>query len=165
FGQQPRTRESLQDFKTSRLLPGATLLDVKRFAGHSHWQNVKHTKEANDRAKARTLSFVKAGGGVRDPKLNEHLAAVLAEAKANSVPSSTLQRVLNAENTTDPYIIEVQAQGGLFILIESCAYPVNPERQRLSSIVKRYGLDIFKLKCEMESSQEAALISVSNNYY
>ncbi|TPP65847.1 hypothetical protein FGIG_12653 [Fasciola gigantica] len=122
-------------------------LGDRRFAGHAHWQNVKHTKDANDKLKSKASSYyyravqiaVKAGGGNRDPKLNQHLAAVLAEAKANSVPSSTLQRALKAENTTDPYLVEVQAQGGLFILIESCAYPITPERQRLASVVKKYG--------------------------
>ncbi|KAF8568753.1 hypothetical protein P879_09157 [Paragonimus westermani] len=87
------------------------------------------------------LSFL-AGNGSRDPKLNSHLAAVLAEAKANSVPLSTLEKAIKSEDTTDPYLIEVQAQGGLFVLVESCAKSVNGERQRLASLVKKYGCSV-----------------------
>ncbi|TGZ73515.1 hypothetical protein CRM22_001474 [Opisthorchis felineus] len=128
----------------------AIFTEARRFAGHSHWQNVRHTKEARDKQKAKTAQLyiravnnaIKAGGGIRDPKLNSHLASVLAEAKANSVPLSTLERFIKAEFTTDPYFIEVQAPGGLFILIESCAKSVNAERHQIAGLVKRYGCSL-----------------------
>lgn len=121
-----------------------------RLAGHSHWQNVRHTKAANDKLKSKASQYylravasaIKAGHGSRDPKLNSHLAAVFAEAKANSVPLSTLEKAMKSEETTDPYVIEVQAPGGLFVLIESCARSMTSERQRLASIVKKYGCSI-----------------------
>ncbi|OON15666.1 DNA-binding regulatory protein, YebC/PmpR family [Opisthorchis viverrini] len=128
----------------------ASFTEARRFAGHSHWQNVRHTKEARDKQKSKAAQIyiravnnaIKAGGGIRDPKLNSQLASVLAEAKANSVPLSTLERFMKAEFTTDPYFIEVQAPGGLFILIESCAKSVNAERHQIAGIVKRYGCSI-----------------------
>ncbi|KAF6767890.1 hypothetical protein AHF37_09236, partial [Paragonimus kellicotti] len=129
---------------------GYYCVQPSRSAGHSHWQNVRHTKEAKDKLKSKASQYylravaaaIKAGNGLRDPKLNSHLAAVLAEAKANSVPLSTLERALKSEDTTDPYLLEVQAQGGLFVLIESCAKSVNNERQRLASLVKKYGCSV-----------------------
>lgn len=30
---------------------------IVRHAGHSHWQNIKHTKEANDRRKCQQFQF------------------------------------------------------------------------------------------------------------
>ncbi|CAL8082846.1 unnamed protein product [Calicophoron daubneyi] len=132
----------------SEILPCAHLIiQPSRFAGHAHWQNVRHTKEAKDKIKSQNaLSFqraarkaVKMGGGIRDPKLNSYLASVIAQAKANSVPLAVLERVLKAEDTVDPYLVEFQAPGGLFVLIETCAKPINVERQRLLSLVKKYG--------------------------
>lgn len=132
---------------TLRPIYPASVFQPKRHAGHSHWQNVRHTKEAKDKIKAANAQYyrfavmtaIRAGGGIRDPKLNKYLADVLAQAKAHSVPFSTLERVINADDTTDPYVVELQALGGLFILVESCAKPVQPEIQRLRSLAKKYG--------------------------
>ncbi|XP_018645197.1 hypothetical protein Smp_098090 [Schistosoma mansoni] len=123
---------------------------IKRFAGHAHWQNVKHIKEAGDREKAQNaLYYVKAvqraireGGGIRDPKKNSKLAAVLAEAKSKAVPFSTLEKQLNTDNEIEPYIIEIKAPGGLFVIVESRAKHVASERQRVCSIVKKYGFSL-----------------------
>ncbi|CAH8650674.1 unnamed protein product [Schistosoma mattheei] len=45
---------------------------IKRFAGHAHWQNVKHIKEAGDREKAQTaLYYIKAAQkAVREVELS-----------------------------------------------------------------------------------------------
>ncbi|THD19342.1 Coiled-coil domain-containing protein 44 [Fasciola hepatica] len=127
----------------------------RRFAGHSHWQNVKHTKDANDKLKSKASSYYYRAVQIA--------VKVLAEAKANSVPSSTLQRALKAENTTDPYLVEVQAQGGLFILIESCAYPITPERQHLASVVKKYGCSVSPAigRISKEFFEHVGLVSVA----
>ncbi|VDP68580.1 unnamed protein product [Schistosoma mattheei] len=81
---------------------------IKRFAGHAHWQNVKHIKEAGDREKAQTaLYYIKAAQkavrGIRDPKKNSKLAAVLAEAKTKSVPYSTFEKLLSTDNQIEPF--------------------------------------------------------------
>ncbi|CAH8874013.1 unnamed protein product [Trichobilharzia szidati] len=122
----------------------------KRFAGHSHWQNVRHIKEAGDREKSKNAIYyiravqtaIRSGGGIRDPKLNTKLAAVLAEAKSKAVPFSTLEKQLNADNVTDPYLIELKAPGGLFVIVESRAKQVQSERQRIASLIKRYGCSV-----------------------
>ncbi|RTG84122.1 translational activator of cytochrome c oxidase 1 [Schistosoma bovis] len=123
---------------------------IKRFAGHAHWQNVKHIKEAGDREKAQTaLYYIKAaqkairdGGGIRDPKKNSKLATVLAEAKTKSVPYSTFDKLLSTDNQIEPYIIEIKAPGGLFVIVESRAKHVANERQRVCSIAKKYGFSL-----------------------
>ncbi|CAH8589420.1 unnamed protein product [Dicrocoelium dendriticum] len=121
-----------------------------RSAGHAHWQNVKKTKEAGDKLKSRTAQhYVKAisvaiknGGGIRDPRLNSQLASVLAEAKANSVPSSTLERALKAEPAGIPYLLEIIAPGGLFVLVKGLTKSVPSERHKLTAIVKRFGCTV-----------------------
>ncbi|VDK32120.1 unnamed protein product [Taenia asiatica] len=121
-----------------------------RSAGHSHWQNVRHTKEAKDRERARVTSnfliqidaAIKLSGGVRDPKLNSRLASVIADAKSKNVPMDTINKRLSAQDMVDPYIIEIQAPGGVFALIETRCKSVKGARDKVQGIAKKYG---FKL--------------------
>uniref|UniRef100_A0A095A043 Translational activator of cytochrome c oxidase 1 n=1 Tax=Schistosoma haematobium TaxID=6185 RepID=A0A095A043_SCHHA len=85
------------------------------------------------------------GGGIRDPKKNSKLAAVLAEAKTKSVPFSTFDKLLSTDNQIEPYIIEIKAPGGLFVIVESRAKHVANERQRVCSIAKKYGKQLSDL--------------------
>ncbi|KAH6939070.1 hypothetical protein HPB50_015712 [Hyalomma asiaticum] len=70
--------------------------ESRRYAGHSHWQNIRHIKEAKD---AHRMSMtdkhmrliavaVKAGGGSTDPKLNRTLANAIEGAKRTQVVSN-----------------------------------------------------------------------------
>ena len=61
-------------------------------SGHSKWNNIKRKKEKTDGARAKVFTkigreiavAVKEGGG--NPASNSKLAALIAKAKANSVP-------------------------------------------------------------------------------
>ncbi|VDQ14110.1 unnamed protein product [Trichobilharzia regenti] len=77
----------------------------KRFAGHSHWQNVRHIKEAGDREKSKNaIYYIRA--------VQSAIRTVLAEAKSKAVPFSTLEKQLSADNVIEPYLIELKAPGG-----------------------------------------------------
>ncbi|CDS37176.1 translational activator of cytochrome c oxidase [Echinococcus multilocularis] len=123
-----------------------------RSAGHSHWQNIRHTKEAKDRERARVTSnfllqidaAIKLGGGERDPKHNGRLASVIADAKSKNVPMDTINRRLSAHDMVDPYIIEIQAPGGIFALIETRCKAVKPTRDKVQGIVKKYGFKVSR---------------------
>ncbi|VDP48862.1 unnamed protein product [Schistosoma margrebowiei] len=58
---------------------------IKRFAGHAHWQNVKHIKEAGDREKSQTaLYYVKAAQkAIRADKFFDHIGLVTVSAKSS----------------------------------------------------------------------------------
>ena len=66
-------------------------------SGHSKFANIKHKKEKNDAAKGKIFTIigreiavaVKEGGP--DPSNNFKLAQVIAKAKANNVPNSTIE--------------------------------------------------------------------------
>ncbi|VDM21963.1 unnamed protein product [Hydatigera taeniaeformis] len=123
-----------------------------RFAGHSHWQNVRHTKEAKDKERARITSnfllqidaAIKHSGGVRDPKLNNRLASVIADAKSKNVPMDTINRRLSAQDIVDPYIIEIQAPGGIFALIETRFKSVKSARDKVQGIAKKNSFKVSK---------------------
>ncbi|VDD82216.1 unnamed protein product [Mesocestoides corti] len=121
-------------------------------AGHSHWQNVRHTKEAKDKERVRVTTTVlyqidaaiKSCGGIRDPKLNSKLAAVIADAKSKNVPMETINRRLSAQDITDPYVIEIQAPGGIFSLVETRCKSVKSTRDKVQAIAKKYGFKVTK---------------------
>ena len=67
-------------------------------SGHSKFANIKHKKEKNDAAKGKIFTMigreiavaVKDGGP--DPSNNFKLAQVIAKAKANNMPTDTIER-------------------------------------------------------------------------
>ena len=69
-------------------------------SGHSKWNNIKRKKEKTDGARAKVFTkigreiavAVKEGGG--NPASNSKLAALIAKAKANSVPNDNIQRII-----------------------------------------------------------------------
>lgn len=62
-------------WRSSLTMTAVTMITApKRFAGHAHWQNVKHTKDANDKEKARLSShYVRA---VQDAVKSNHLPSL-----------------------------------------------------------------------------------------
>lgn len=67
--------------------------------GHSHWQNIKDTKEKHDRTRAKAIGtllnkakhYLKYG---TDLKLNKDLAAIQKEFKAQSLPLETFEKYI-----------------------------------------------------------------------
>lgn len=70
--------------------------ESRRYAGHSHWQNIRHIKAAKDAHKMSMTDkymriievAVKSGGGSTDPKLNRALAHAIENAKKTQVVSN-----------------------------------------------------------------------------
>jgi len=105
-------------------------LESRRFAGHSHWQNVRHIKAAKDANKAQqTEKFVRlievavttAGGP--DPKLNRTLAHAIENAKrtqvvTNAAIEAAIKRAVNgpqAKNTKS-LVYEFVGEHGVLIV-------------------------------------------------
>ncbi len=69
-------------------------------SGHSKWANIKHKKEAADKAKGKSFSrigkeiMVAAKMGGADPDANPRLRAALASAKAVNMPASNVERAI-----------------------------------------------------------------------
>ncbi|KAM7542342.1 hypothetical protein Aperf_G00000010400 [Anoplocephala perfoliata] len=123
-----------------------------RFAGHSHWQNVRHIKEAKDKERVRVTtnfmmqidSAIKSSGGVRDPKRNSKLASIIADARSKNVPMDTINRRLAAQDTVDPYVIEIQAPGGVFALIETRCKNAKSTKDKIQALAKKYGFKVSR---------------------
>lgn len=110
---------------------------VKRYAGHSKWQNIKHIKGAKDAERSQTFTkigrFMKVavagkytviivkmliyysfseGNGSIDPKLNLKLSQVIDQARRANMPTATIQSILKScqsdKSQARAHIIEIK---------------------------------------------------------
>ncbi|ESO00003.1 hypothetical protein HELRODRAFT_83543, partial [Helobdella robusta] len=114
-------------------------------AGHSHWKNIKETKELKDAQKQKTFSLVirkikiaVQGNGSTNPKLNSFLAKVLEEAKAKDIPSSTINTALQRFKGPQ-FFVEGRALSGCSVIVESFSDKPKWFRQSVQHILKTYG--------------------------
>ncbi|XP_018025175.2 probable transcriptional regulatory protein FMG_0893 [Hyalella azteca] len=121
----------------------------KRFAGHSKWQNIKHTKESKDLQRSRLFSKITMSirlalkDGSADPISNNKLAAALDLARKNNMPNATINNVIEKSqksmiNAKEHYIA-FRGPDGLCLFI--CVFTDNIRRPKsfIGAVVKKYG--------------------------
>ncbi|XP_011497073.1 PREDICTED: translational activator of cytochrome c oxidase 1 [Ceratosolen solmsi marchali] len=99
--------------------------EIKRFAGHSKWANIKRTKMQTDLKKSQliqmTLKKIKYAVDINkntDPDKNIMLARAIAEAKRNSIPAATITNALkNLTISLNQNSVTYISRGPLNILI------------------------------------------------
>ena len=114
-------------------------------SGHSKWNNIKRKKEKTDGARAKVFTkigreiavAVKEGGG--NPASNSKLAALIAKAKANSVPNDNIQRIIKRAEGGDKTEYEAityegYGPGGVAVIVEA----LTDNRQRTAPEVRHY---------------------------
>ena len=112
-------------------------------SGHSKWNNIKRKKEKTDGARAKVFTkigreiavAVKEGGG--NPASNSKLAALIAKAKANSVPNDNIQRIIKKAEGGDKTEYEAityegYGPGGVAVIVEA----LTDNRQRTAPEVR-----------------------------
>ncbi|MCG2840728.1 YebC/PmpR family DNA-binding transcriptional regulator [Sandaracinobacter sp. RS1-74] len=99
-------------------------------AGHSKFKNIMHRKGAQDAKRSKLFSKLAreittaAKGGNTDPNFNPRLRAVIATAKANSMPKDNIDRALKkAEGGDAENYEEIRYEGfgpgGVSIIVEA----------------------------------------------
>jgi len=99
-------------------------------AGHSKFKNIMHRKGAQDKKRSRLFSKLareittSAKIGNSDPAFNPRLRAVIATAKANSMPKDNIERALKkAEGNDAENYEEIRYEGfgpgGVAIIVEA----------------------------------------------
>ncbi len=88
-------------------------------SGHSKWHTIKHKKGAADAKRGKIFTRIikeltvaaRAGGG--DPDTNPRLRTIIAEAKANNMPSENIKRAIRRGTGEEPGVSyeEVQYEG------------------------------------------------------
>ncbi|MFN7173956.1 MAG: YebC/PmpR family DNA-binding transcriptional regulator [Thermaurantiacus tibetensis] len=99
-------------------------------AGHSKFKNIMYRKGAQDAKRSRLFSKLAreittaAKGGNPDPAFNPRLRAVIATAKANSMPKENIERALrkaegNEAETYEEIRYEGFGPGGVALIVEA----------------------------------------------
>ena len=114
-------------------------------SGHSKWNNIKRKKEKTDGARAKVFTkigreiavAVKEGGG--NPASNSKLAALIAKAKANSVPNDNIQRIIKRAEGGDKTEYEAMTYegygpGGIAVMVET----LTDNRNRTAANMRHY---------------------------
>ena len=99
-------------------------------SGHSKWANIKHKKEAADKAKGKMFSrvgkeiMVAAKNGGADPTSNPALRSALAAAKAVNMPNANIERAIKkgigelGDVVFEEIVYEGYAAGGVAVIVD-----------------------------------------------
>jgi len=120
-------------------------------SGHSKWANIKHKKEANDRAKGNvfakisriiTISVLESGG-VTDPNSNFKLRLAIEKARACNMPKENIDRAINKAVGPDKsqlkeVIYEGFAPYGVSLIISVTTDNQNRTLSEVRNILERF---------------------------
>lgn len=126
---------------------------IKRWAGHSKWQNIKATKEAADAVKAKYITVlsrklpaaIRDGGGSADPDKNLMVKALLNDAKANNIPKESIEKIIKrAIGTKDgkPNYLCVRGPKNLLFTVEVVTHSISKTKFDLVAIAKKFNFQV-----------------------
>ena len=142
-------------------------------SGHSKWNNIKRKKEKTDGARAKIFTkigreiavAVKEGGA--NPAANSKLAALIAKAKANSVPNDNIQRIIKrAEggDKTEYEAITYEGHGpsGVAVIVETMTDNRNRTAGNIRHHFDKYGGSLGVNGCVSWAFDKKGVIVIDN---
>jgi YebC/PmpR family DNA-binding regulatory protein len=120
-------------------------------SGHSKWHTIKHKKGAADAKRGKIFSRIikeltvaaRAGGG--DPDTNPRLRTIVAEAKANNMPSDNIKRAIRRGTGEEPGVSYEEAQyegygpGGAAVIVDVLTDNKNRTVGEIRHLLTKYG--------------------------
>ena len=118
---------------------------------HSKWHTIKHKKGAADAKRGKLFTRIikeltiaaRNGGG--DPDTNPRLRTIIAEAKANNMPSDNIKRAIRRGTGEEPGVSYEEAQyegygpGGAAVIIDVLTDNKNRTVGELRHMLTKYG--------------------------
>lgn len=125
-------------------------LTTKRFAGHSKWQNIRHTKAAKDAEKAtviqrfaRMTRLAIQEGGSPNPDLNSYLRTVLDQAVKANVPMETMKNQIKKFNANDAqlkrHFLEIKSLNRIFYIVEVYTENLTGLKHNINTALRKTG--------------------------
>jgi YebC/PmpR family DNA-binding regulatory protein len=120
-------------------------------SGHSKWHTIKHKKGAADAKRGKIFTRIikeltvaaRAGGG--DADSNPRLRTIIAEAKANNMPSENIKRAIRRGTGEEPGVSYEEAQyegygpGGAAVIMDVLTDNRNRTVGELRHLLTKYG--------------------------
>ena len=142
-------------------------------SGHSKWNNIKRKKEKTDGARAKVFTkigreiavAVKEGGG--NPASNSKLAALIAKAKANSVPNDNIQRIIKRAEGGDKTEYEAityegYGPGGVAVIVETMTDNRNRTAGSMRHHFDKFGGNLGATGCVSWSFDKKGVLVIDN---
>jgi YebC/PmpR family DNA-binding regulatory protein len=120
-------------------------------SGHSKWHTIKHKKGAADAKRGKLFTriikelTVAARNGGGDADTNPRLRTIIAEAKANNMPSDNIKRAIRRGTGEEPGVSYEEAQyegygpGGAAVIIDVLTDNKNRTVGELRHMLTKYG--------------------------
>lgn len=118
-------------------------------SGHSHFATIRRTKETKDAARGKIFSrhakaiaiAIKLGGNA-DPDMNSRLHFAIDQAKADNMPKSNIDRILEKASEAgnlDEITYEGFGPGGTMVLVETATDNRNRTAQEMKGLFDKNG--------------------------
>ncbi len=118
-------------------------------SGHSHFATIKRQKEAKDQARGKIFSrhskaialAIKAGGSA-DPELNSRLRFAIEQAKADNMPKTNIERILQrSQEMGDLEEVTYEGYGpfGVGVIVDAVTNNRNRTAQEIKNLFERVG--------------------------
>ncbi|XP_076659462.1 putative transcriptional regulatory protein TTE1135 [Halictus rubicundus] len=125
------------------------LQESRKYAGHSKWQNIKHTKEEQDAARSnifRSLTVkmraVIQETGISDPSKNPKLSQLVEQARKANMPVATLnnffEKIKNSKQNAKHEIILLRCPGGAILVVHMLTDHLTKTKLEIFSKLKRH---------------------------
>src|SRR5919112_4492290 len=120
-------------------------------SGHSKWHTIKHKKGAADAKRGKIFTriikelTVAARNGGGDPDMNPRLRSVIADAKAENMPSDNIKRAIRRGTGEEPGVSYEEAQyeaygpGGAAVIMDVLTDNKNRTVGELRHMLTKYG--------------------------
>lgn len=119
----------------------------RTMAGHSHWQNIRHTKAAADAKKQAIIGTyqIQLKGAIHeggpDPEKNSKLNSILEKMRAANIPKADIKRYLEnatrkASSTQTVYVEVRGPQGSVFVVELDAEFP-KKSKDMVNALVKK----------------------------
>lgn len=134
------------------------MTESRRWAGHSHWHNIKHKKASNDAKRAsqyvklsnEIVAAIRAGGGDTSDA-NIRLQSVLSKAKAMNMPKDRIEVALKgaagkkdaAANAAEDVLYEARTASNISLLIEALTDNRKRTAPQIRAILSKYGASLL----------------------
>jgi YebC/PmpR family DNA-binding regulatory protein len=118
-------------------------------SGHSHFATIRRTKEVKDAARgkiftrhAKAIMIAIKSGGNADPDMNSRLRFAVDQAKADNMPKSNIDRILEKAGEAgnlDEIMYEGFGPGGIMVLVETATDNRNRTAQGMKNVFEKNG--------------------------
>jgi translational activator of cytochrome c oxidase 1 len=148
------------------------VLIQNRFAGHSKWQNIRHTKAAKDLQKSqifnRLIQRIRVAvqkPGKNDPKINKEYADVIEMCRRANMPNTTIEKAVKRglEKKLQPIKLEIIGPNGCLIVLEAESENKSNLRYQVRGVLRKYyGFAFAEDGRAMYAFQEKGIVRVKN---